>query len=69
MNKKLILAAMLSLVSGLAAAGGCWQNGKYVQCPNNGAEKAAPSAKLGGDQPVDVNGCWRNGKYVMCRAS
>lgn len=66
MNKKLVIAALLSLTSGLAAAGGCWQNGKYVMCPNKGAEVAAPAAKISADQTIAVNGCWRNGKYVMC---
>jgi hypothetical protein len=64
MSKKAILTVVLSLASGLAAAGGCWQNGKYVQCPNNSI--SAPSATITTDQPVNVNGCWRNGKYVMC---
>lgn len=66
MNKKLIVAAALSLLSSLSFAN-CWQNGKYVMCPKQGVE--APAAKATGDQPVGVNGCWRNGKYVMCRGA
>ncbi len=33
--KKFALALVLVAVSGMSFAGGCWQNGKYVQCVKN----------------------------------
>jgi hypothetical protein len=33
--KKHFVAFLLLALSGLSFAGGCWQNGKYVQCPKN----------------------------------
>jgi hypothetical protein len=33
--KKYFFAALLLSLSSLSFAGGCWQNGKYVQCVKN----------------------------------
>lgn len=33
--KKYLAAFLLLALSGLSFAGGCWQGGKYVQCPKN----------------------------------
>ena len=31
--KKFAAAVLLTLITTASFAGGCWQNGKYVQCP------------------------------------
>lgn len=51
--KKFAVGFVMVALSGLAFAGGCWQNGKYVQCV-----KAQDTTQPGG--------CWQNGKYVQC---
>ncbi|MES2183082.1 MAG: hypothetical protein V4505_00920 [Pseudomonadota bacterium] len=44
--KKLALALALCAISTMSFAGGCWVNGKYVQCAKNTSAPATQDAAL-----------------------
>jgi hypothetical protein len=44
--KKIALAIVLIGLSNLSFAGGCWVNGKYVQCAKNTSAPATQDASL-----------------------
>jgi hypothetical protein len=42
--KKIFFAIVLVALSNLSFAGGCWQNGKYVQCVKNADTTASEAS-------------------------